>query len=80
MSAEFYIGLGIVIAFVVNAIVRNGAAQRHARYRMRAKLARWVFEGRLKPVSLSRTRRRGAPKRRAVLRVVRRDDSRPGAA
>jgi hypothetical protein len=80
MRPEFYIGLGMVIAFVVNAIVRRGAPQRHARYKMRAKLAQWLYEGRLKPVSLRRVARRGTPKRAKVLSVVRRRDPGAGSA
>lgn len=74
MRPEWYIGLGILIAIVVNAVVRRDAPQRHARYRMRAKLARWIYEDRLRPVRLRKVRRRGTAKRKPVLQVVRRDD------
>jgi len=80
MSPEFYIGLGIGIAFVVNALVRHNAPQRHARYRMRAKVARWIYDGKLSPVSMRKVRRPGAAKRRAVLHAVRRDTTRTGTA
>jgi hypothetical protein len=75
MTPWFYIGLGVVIAFVVNALVRKDATQRHARYRMRAKLARWIYEGRLTPVQVRRKRDLRAPKRRQNLSVVRRADA-----
>lgn len=71
------IGVGV---FALNAWVRRGAPERHARYRMRARLARWLYEGKLRPVSLRVVKRRRTAKRRAVLSVVRRDDSTPGAA
>ena len=80
MRPEFYLGLGIVIAFVVNAIVRHDATQRHARYRMRAKLARWIYDGKLTPVSVRRGRRGRTAKRQPVLHAVRRDTTRTGTA
>jgi hypothetical protein len=80
MSPEFYVGLGIVIAVAVNAIVRHDAAQRHARYRMRAKLARWIYDGKLTPVSVRRGRRGRTAKRQPVLHAVRRDPTRTGTA
>jgi len=81
MSPEFWIGLFIGIGvFIINEQVRKNAPARHAKYRMRVRLARWLYEGKLRPVSVRRTVRKSAPKRGAVLSVVRRDDAGAGPA
>ena len=80
MPPEFYLLAGVVLAFAINQLVRRDAPSRHARYRMRAKLAQLIYAGRLTPVSVRRVRRRGAAKRSKVLSVVRRDTQNTGTA
>jgi len=81
MSPEFFLGAAVVTGlFVLNALIRKDAPQRHARYRLRAKLAQWLYEGRLKPVSMRRVTRRGKTQRAKVLSVVRRSDPGAGSA
>ena len=79
----------VVLARVFFAYALVNSASRHARYRMRARLARWLMEGKLREVkakkgkvvlaedtlSLRRRRDRRAAERRQVLSVVRRPDS-----
>ena len=73
------IGAGIV---ALNGLIRADAPRRHARYRLRAKLARWVLNGQVTPaqvrngkLSLRSTRRRRPAQRDKILSVVRRDDT-----
>ena len=81
MSPEFFIGVFVAVGvFTLNHLVRRDATQRHARYRLRAKLAQWLYEGRLKPVSMRRVTRRGKTQRGKVLSVVRRNDPGAGSA
>ena len=90
MSPDFWIGVVIGVGvFVLQAWVRRDADQRHARYRMRAKLAAWLMEGKLQPararkgklvLPVRRLRQRRAAQRDTVLPMVRRDDSGTGAA
>ena len=79
----------VVLARVFFAYALVNSASRHARYRMRARLARWLMDGRLHDVrvtkgkvalakgsvSLRRKRDRRAAERRQILSVVRRPDS-----
>jgi len=72
-----------IIARVCYGLAGMNAASRHARYRLRVKLARWVMGGQLREVKAKhgrivsvRGQRRGlAAKRTKVLSVVRRRDS-----
>ena len=73
------VGAGVV---ALNGLIRADAPRRHARYRLRAKLARWVLEGRVSPakvthgkLSVPSPRAKRAAKRHKVLSVVRRDDA-----
>lgn len=77
------------IAFTIAAFK---AGERHARYRMRARLARWLWSGALHEVRVKkgrlivpagvvpvrRARGRRPAQRHKVLSVVRRDDSAAG--
>lgn len=74
------------MAFVLASI---NASRRHARYRMRARLARWIWSGALHDVRVKkgqivvpngvlpvrRPRRGRTAERHKVLSIVRRDDS-----
>ena len=79
----------VILARTLFAYAMVHAGPRHAKYRMRAQLARWLMDGRLREVkakkgkvvlakgsvSLRRRRDRRAAERRQVLSVVRRPDS-----
>ena len=78
------IGAGVV---ALNGLIRSDAPRRHARYRLRAKLARWVLEGRVSPakvthgkLSVPSPRAKRAAKRDQVLSIMRRTNSGTGTA
>ena len=84
------LALVALVTRIVFGLAMFRAGQRHARYTMRVRLARWLYSGRLQPVTrvrkgkiivsrrqrLSMRRAAGprATERRKVLSVVRRDD------
>jgi hypothetical protein len=79
----------VVWAFAIVLYIRHHAPRRHARYRMRARLAAWLMDGKLRPVGQVKNGRlvqmrqraaRRAAERRHVLSVVRRNDPGSGAA
>lgn len=91
---DFAVGLvaGIVLV-AVQRYIWTRTPSRHARYRMRAKLAQAILGGKTKPVgkvrkgrlivpnvSVRGAKRRIAAQRNKVLSVVRRDDPRTGSA
>jgi hypothetical protein len=90
MSPEFWYGLVAgFVALLLHQWVRKDAVQRHARWKMRARLAQWLLEDKLQPVRakkgkvvlpLRKSRRVDKAQRRSGLSVVRREDSSSGAA
>ena len=66
---EFLIGFGVGCGiWLLNAMIRANAPQRHARYRMRVRLARWLMEGKLTP---ARAKKGKIVAPRSVLRLSR---------
>lgn len=81
MSPDLLVGFTIgILVYALNAWVRKDAPVRHARYRMRVKLARWLLDGKLHDVYVRKPRATKAAQRGRVLSAVRREDSSSGAA
>jgi hypothetical protein len=58
VSLDFYIGFALgILAIALPRYIGKNAHARHARYRMRAKLARAVMAGTLKDVHVTKTGR-----------------------
>lgn len=86
MNLDVFVAIGVGVVLLI-AWVRRDTPQRHARYRLRVQLARWLMDGKLtearvrkgrllvsRRVSVRGARRGRTAQRGKVLSVVRRDD------